>query len=129
MAFAFPKPNDKLVINNSLPLSSLTYNQMSNLFNQTPKISPIISPPVLPTLSNAPTYSQCRTTCLNMFNSNTEYLKCGSSSIINSTLNEEGEQIKCIGSQRQQLYDCNKACSNISNGKIMSGKEFIQKHL
>jgi len=36
--------------------------------------------------------------------------------------------IKCIGSQRQQLYDCNKTCSTIEASKIMSGHQFMQNY-
>jgi hypothetical protein len=66
--------------------------------------------------------------CSNVFSSSNEHLECGSSSVAMSAFAEEQEMIKCIDSQRQQLYDCNKTCTTIEASKIMSGNQFMQNY-
>ncbi len=126
MAFAFPKSTDKIVINNSLPPTKLDTNCLKYVTNTSSIM--VKNEPKLPTLTNTPSLSECRTTCSNIFSSSNEYLKCGSSSLVMSALAEEHEMIKCIGSQRQQLYDCNKTCTTIEASKIMSGNQFMQNY-
>jgi hypothetical protein len=129
MAFSFPKPTDKIVINNSLPPTQLNYNSynpvMANISIQpklpTLTIAPSYNPvmanisiqPKLPTLTTAPSLAQCKTTCSKVFSPHNEYLKCGSASLAMSAITQDPDMIKCIGSHRQQLYDCNKICTTI----------------
>ena len=119
MAFYFPKPTDKIVINNSLPPTQLNYNSYN------PVMANISIQPKLPTLTTAPSLAQCKTTCSKVFSPHNEYLKCGSASLAMSAIAQEPDMIKCIGSHRQQLYDCNKTCTTIEAGKIMSGQQFM----